>query len=80
MKRCCLLAVAVLLAGSLAPGRADGFHLGVGAAQRVMEALADHLSVAPDDRAHQRVGADPPASPLGQLDRALEVREVDLGV
>ena len=47
--------------------------LGVQAAELGVEALADHLAVAHDDGADQRVGADLPPPILGQLQRALQV-------
>ena len=43
--------------------------LGVQPAELGVEALADHLAVADDHGADQRIGADPPAPALGQLQR-----------
>ena len=48
-------------------------HLGVRAAELGVEALADHLAVAHQHRADQRVRADPAAAALGQLERPSEV-------
>ena len=65
-------------AGSIAPGAAvvQGRDLGVGAAELGVEALADRLAVAHQHRADERVGADPSATALGQLQRPLEVEPV----
>ena len=62
--------------GPAAPDRLD---LGVRAAELLVKALAEDLLVAADDRADERVRADPPAASLGQLDRAGEVAAIDVG-
>ena len=64
----------------LASGGADRLDLGVSAAQRAVKALTNHLINPADHRADQRIRADSAAPPLSQLDRALEVRKVDLGI
>ena len=56
-----------------AAGGRDRRALGVRLAQRGVEALAQHAAVAHDHRADERVGAGPPATALGELDRAGEV-------
>ena len=48
-------------------------HLGVRAAELGVIALADHLAVAHQDRADQRIGAHPPASLARELERPSEV-------
>ena len=45
-----------------------------------MEALAEHLLVAGDHGADQRVRADPAAALLGELDRASEMAAVGIGL
>jgi hypothetical protein len=51
----------------------EGGPLGVRLAMGGVEALADHLAVAHHDRADERVGADPAAPAVRQLDGAREV-------
>jgi beta-glucosidase-like glycosyl hydrolase len=53
-----------------APAILESSALGMQSAQLGMEALADRLAVAHDDRAHQRVRADPSPPTLGQLESA----------
>ena len=68
---------------SAAPAVLERRPLGVNATELGVEALADHLSVADDDGADQRVRADPPAPALGELQRPPEVspiRGCELGV
>ena len=50
--------------------------LGVRAAELGVEALADHLAVADDHRADQRVRADSAAAALGQLEGPPELGAV----
>ena len=57
----------------------DRLALGVRAAAGGVPALPQHLAVADDDRAHERVGADPAAPAGGELERALEVLAVGVG-
>ena len=57
--------------------------LGVKSSEGRVEALADDRPVADDDGADQRVGADPAAAPLRELEGPLEVcpvRGCQLGV
>ena len=54
----------------------DRRDLGVGTAQLGVKALADRLAVADQHRAHERVGADPAAAALGELERPLELEPV----
>ena len=51
----------------------DRRPLGVQAAELGVEALADHLVVADEHGADQRVGADTPATALGELERPAQV-------
>ena len=71
--------------GVVAPRGAVGERrpLRVQPAELGVEALADHLAVADDDGADQRIRADPPAAALGQLQRAPQmgpVRACELAV
>ena len=72
-------------AGSLPRAGAVGQRrpLRVQPAELGVESLADDLAVADDDGADQRIGADPPASTLGKLQRPPEMRLIracELGV
>jgi hypothetical protein len=58
---------------------ADRLHLGVRSPESLVKSLPEHLVVAADHRADERVRADPPASALGELDRASEMAAIDLG-
>ena len=60
-------------------GSADRLDLGVRLSDRLVIALAEHLAVAADDRADERVRTDAPAATLGQFDRASEVAAIDVG-
>ena len=62
----------------VSPGAAvvQGRDLGVGPAQPGVEPLADRLAVAHQHGADERVGADPAAAALGQLQRPSEVEPV----
>ena len=51
----------------------DRGALGVQTAELGVEALADHLVVADEHGADQRVRADPPATALGELQRSAQV-------
>jgi hypothetical protein len=53
--------------------------LGVQAAELGVEALADHLAVTDEHGADQRVGADPPATALRELERSPEPSRFLLG-
>ena len=60
-------------------GGADRLDLGVGRAQLAVKALADRPLAVGDHGSHQRVGADPAAALLGDLDRASEVAAIGIG-
>ena len=55
---------------------AQRVHLRVRLARGAVVALADHLAVADDDRADQRIRARPAGRPRGQPERASHVRGV----
>jgi hypothetical protein len=52
----------------------------VEAAELGVEALADHLPVASEDRAHQRVRAHPSPAALGELERPAQMGFLQFGV
>jgi hypothetical protein len=60
-------------------GVGDRGALGVEPADLGVVALADHLAVSDEDGADEGVGADAPASLLGELERSSEMGRVDFG-
>ena len=60
-------------------GGANRLDLGVGRAERAVKALADRPVAVGDHRPDQRVGADPAAALLGELDRASQVAAIGIG-
>jgi hypothetical protein len=52
----------------------DRRHLGVCSAELSVPPLAENLAAAGDDRADERIRADAAAAPLGQLQRAAQMR------
>jgi hypothetical protein len=57
------------------PGERGG--LGVPPAGAAVEPLADDAAAADHDRSHHRVGRNPGAPALGELDRPIEEVEID---
>src|SRR3954451_12490476 len=60
-------------------GILDSGPLGMESTQLRMEPLSDHLAVAHDHGAYQWVGADAPATALGELKSALQVGRILFG-
>ena len=61
-------------------GGADRLDLGVRRAERLVKALPEHLVVAADDRADQRIRADPPRPPsASSIARARWRRSMSVG-
>jgi hypothetical protein len=50
--------------------------LGVGAAELGVKALADRLAFPDQDSPDHRIGTDPPAPPLGELERPTKERSI----